>query len=481
MVRRILLGLVIGLLLLVAVILFNTFTFKSIQSAVPYVPAPEIPPQVLTHLTKAISYQTISYEDTIKTDTSAFLAFHEFLREAYPLAHEKLDLEVVAGLSLLYRWEGKDKLLNPIILMAHQDVVPIEEETRSIWTVDPFEGVVKDGFIWGRGAADDKINLIAILESVESLVKENYQPDRTVYLAFGHDEETGGKGAMAMAALLKSRNVRADLILDEGGIITNEKVPGMTRPVALLGTSEKGYLSLVLSVEKQGGHSSMPEDETAIDILTRAINKVRDEPFEARFSESTEGFISSLGPEMPFVERMAFANIWLFRPMVNSIYEQSSGGNAMIRTTVVPTIIRAGVKDNVVPTVASATVNIRLLPGDDSEKVISRIKEIMADDRIRISRLTSFAAEPSQVTSAESFAYHKVDAIVKRSVNDVVTTPFLMIGGTDSRHFGEVSDGIIKFSPMTDPIGFHGIDERVSLESFRNSLWFFEQLLRDLH
>ena len=480
MVRRILFGLVITLFAVVAVILFNTFTFTSTQSVVGHVPAPEVPSEALTHLTEAIRHKTISSEDTSLTDTAAFRHFHRFLEKSYPQVHEKLSREIIAELSLLYRWEGKDPSLNAIVLMAHQDVVPIEEATRPIWTVDPFQGVVKDGFIWGRGAADDKINLIAILESVEKLLSKNYKPDRTVYLAFGHDEEVGGKGAIAMAALLKSRNVRADLVLDEGGIITREKVPGMKKPVALLGTSEKGYLSLILSVEKEGGHSSMPEPETAIDILTIAINKIRDHPFKAGFSASTEGFIAALGPEMPFMEKMAFANIWLFRPLVNNIYEQSPGGNAMIRTTVIPTMINAGIKDNVVPTVARATINIRLLPGDSSEEVISRIKEIIADDRVSLTKLTSFAAEPSEVTSAESFAFRKVDQIIRKTVDSVVTAPFLMIGGTDSRHFGEVSDGIIKFSPMTDPIGFHGIDERVSIESYRNSLWFFEQLLRDI-
>jgi carboxypeptidase PM20D1 len=176
---------------------------------------------------------------------------------------------------------------------------------------------------------------------------------------------------------------------------------------------------------------------------------------------------------------MAFANIWLFRPMVIGIYEQSAAGNAMIRTTLAPTIIQAGMKDNVIPTVANATVNLRLLPGDSTTAVMTKLKQIIDDERVKIAPLTEFLAEPSEVTPANGFAYKKIDQVIKKSVDGVLTAPFLMIGGTDSRHYNHISDGIIKFSPMIDPIGFHGIDERVSLESFRLSLWFYEQLLRN--
>jgi carboxypeptidase PM20D1 len=480
MLKKILLFLLLVILALVGIVLFNTFTFRSIQTKVEAEPAPDISPFALQHLSQAINFKTVSYNDSSLFDSAQFNSFHRFLREAYPLVHQNMTREVVEGYSLLYKWRGQDTTANPIVLMAHQDVVPIEEASKSLWTVDPFAGVIKDNFIWGRGSADDKINLIAIMEGAEKLLKDGFTPSRTVYLAFGHDEEIGGRGARAIAALLKSRNIRADLVLDEGGIVTREKVPGMTIPVALLGTSEKGYLSMIMSVEKNGGHSSMPEAETSIDILTRAIGRLRENPFQADFSPSTQHFMQALGPEMPFTNKMAFANFWLFKPMVTGIYESSAAGNAMIRTTLAPTIINAGMKDNVVPTVATATINIRMLPGDSSREIIERLKVIIDDDRVKLTPMTAFSAEPSDVTSPDSFAYRKIDTIIKRSFDGVVSTPFLMIGGTDSRHFAEVSDGIIKFSPMIDPIGFHGVDERVSLESFKTSLWFFEQLLKDL-
>ncbi|HMJ69411.1 MAG TPA: M20 family peptidase [Cyclobacteriaceae bacterium] len=478
MIRRILKILGVALLILVAVVMFRTVTFKSKQLDIAATPAPGYTADALEHFRGSIKFKTISSTDPSLVDTSAFMEFHRYLKNSYPLIHEKLSLKTIANFSLLYKWEGSDVSLAPYVLMAHQDVVPIEEASRNLWTVDPFEGVVRDELVWGRGACDDKINLIAIMESVEKLLKEGFQPKRTIYLAFGHDEETGGTGAKAIAAELKSQNVTADLVLDEGGIITLDKVPGMTKPTALIGTSEKGYLSLELKVEKNGGHSSMPERETALDILAKALVVLRENPFPADFTPSTEGFIQHVGPELPFVQKMAFANIWLLKPMVINIYESSPGGNALVRTTAVPTIFHAGVKDNVVPTTVSAVVNFRLLPGDGSEKVNKRVKEIINDERVTVKDLGSFFSEPTAVSPEDGPGYKLVDEVVHKTFPNIVTTPFMMIGGTDSRHMDGISKNIIKFSPMTDPIGFHGIDERVSLKSYSETLWFFETLLR---
>jgi len=476
--KRFFLLLFSAVILLAVVVLINTFRKKSVQKQYTAQPAPPLSPRAVEHFQQAIRHKTISFGDASLLDTGHFFGFHRFLQQAYPLIHKTLTREVVANYSLLYRWQGKNDQLKPIILMAHQDVVPVEEGTENMWAVDPYGGVVKEDTIWGRGTVDDKINLISMMESAEKLLQEGYTPERTIYFFFGHDEEMGGSGARAAAALLKSRGVVAELILDEGGIITNYQVPGMTKPVALLGTSEKGFLSLDFTVHKSGGHSSMPDKETAIDILTRAIVKLRAKPFDPDFSPSLRGFIDHLGPEMPFTQRMAFANLWLFRPMIVSIYEESGAGNAMLRTTIAPTILDAGVKDNVIPTIAKATINFRLLPGDSSEAVIARVKKIINDERIVIDKHRDFVSEPSAVTSTEGYAFSKVDEVIKRTLPGVISSPFLMIGGTDSRYFNEVSTGIIKFSPMADPIGFHGINERISLDSYRTAIWFYEQLMK---
>jgi carboxypeptidase PM20D1 len=465
--------------ILIGVLVFNTLRLKSKQLDIAAGPAPALSQSSLQHFVEAIQYKTISFADTIPPDTAAFFGFHRFLENAYPLVHEKLKLEKVAGYSLLYKWSGKNADANPIVLMAHMDVVPLEPGTEELWHVDPFEGVIKNDTIWGRGATDDKMNLMAIMEAIEKLLNEGFQPERTIYLSFGHDEEIGGKGAIAIAGLLESRNVKADLVLDEGGIITRDKIPGITQSVALIGTSEKGYLSLVLSVEQSGGHSSMPATETAIDILSNAIVRLRENPFEADFSQSTQDFISYIGPEQPFIQKMVFANQWLFKSVIVGIYEQSPGGNAMVRTTIAPTIIQAGIKDNVIPTLASATINFRILPGDTQESVEDHMAEAINDDRVKISKL-SFGNDPSLVTPVEGAGFKWVETAARKSFDKTIVAPFLMIGATDSRHFGKVSSQIIKFSPMNDPIDFHGINERISVKGYQDGIWFFEQLIRTI-
>ena len=482
MIKKFLLAVIAALGVLTAIVLFNTFRHSSVQLQTAHNNAPTLSDSAVRHFQRAIGFKTISYGESSLFDSTQFLGFRKFLETAYPNMHDQLSREVVAGYSLMYKWEGKNQSLKPIVLMAHQDVVPIEESTKSMWTVDAFAGTVKEQFIWGRGTTDDKINLIAICEAVEKQLETGFRPERTVYLVFGHDEEVGGRGALTIASLMKQRGIEAEMVLDEGGIITKEKVPGLEKPLALLGTAEKGYLSLELTVEIPGGHSSMPEKETAIDVLTKAIVQLRSNPFEAEFSEPMQNFFDHVGPEMPFLQRMAMANQWLFKPMIVSTYEKSGAGTAMMRTTMVPTIIQAGIKDNVVPTQAKCVVNLRLLPGDSSDEVIARVNEIIGDDRVKIERLEKGAiAEASAVSPVDGYGYKTVDVIIKQTYPDMLTTPFLLIGATDSRHFGEVSKNIIKFSPMIDPIGFHGINERVSLESYQTAIWFYYHLFRSLN
>ena len=477
MLKRFLLLVLLAIGVLVMVLLFNTLTFESKQTYVEVKPTPRVSDTALSHLQRAVQFKTISHGDPALFDSAAFGTFHEYLRQTYPLTHQ-LPVVELAGATLLIEWQGTDGSMNPFVLMAHQDVVPIEEASRHLWTVDPFAGVIKNDTIWGRGTVDNKINVIGILEAVEKLLAEGFRPKRTIYLAFGHDEEVGGSGAKAIAGYLKERNVTADLVLDEGGIVTLNKVPGVTKPVALLGTAEKGYLSLQLTVEKNGGHSSMPEKESAMSILSKALVDLYQHPFPAGISEVTQGFIEHVGPEMTYPNKIVFANSWLFKPIVISIYERSPGGNAMVRTTSALTIFHSGVKDNVIPSQASATVNFRLLPGDGSEEVISRVEEIIGDERVNVSVLSGFLAEPSIVTPTDGFGFKYVTQAVHQTFEETVATPFLMIGGTDSRHMQGISTQIIKFSPMTDPIGFHGIDERVSIQSFADTIAFFENLIR---
>ncbi len=480
MIKKALLYILGIFLILGSIVAYRTVFAKHNQLILSAIPAPALPEKAIEHLQKAIQCQTISFGDTAQWKAEPFIALRQLLETAYPLVHSKLTREITSSYSYTYKWQGKNNSLAPYILMAHQDVVPIEEATKSAWKAAPFSGELKDNSIYGRGAIDNKCNLISILEAAEKLLQQGFQPERTIYFVFGHDEEIGGiKGAKLIAQQFKAQQIKADLVLDEGGIIANNKMPGIKKPIALLGTAEKGYLSLEISVQKNGGHSSMPDSETAIDILTNAIVKLHDNPFPYRIEKATQKLIEYLGPEMDFPNNMAFTNQWLFKPLIMKGLGKTPPARAMIHTTSVTTIVNAGVKDNVVPTMATATINFRLLPGDSVNMIMRRVREVFNDDRVAIRIKNDTAVEAVSSPEADGNGFKKIRKIISQTYDNILTTPFLMIGGTDSRHFDIVSDHVVKFSPVIDPIGFHGIDEQVSLNNFQHSIWFFEQLMRD--
>lgn len=481
MIKKLLLSLVLIIGIIASIVAYRTLTAKSVQlNDIKAAPVAALPDSAVSNLQKAIRCQTISFGDTSLWKAEPFIALRQLIETAYPLVNSKMSREVFSEYSYFYKWEGKNPALAPYIFMAHQDVVPVEEASRNLWKAEPFSGALINNVVYGRGAIDNKCNLISMLEAAEKLLKEGFQPDRTIYFIFGHDEEIGGrKGALKIAKALEARGIKADLLIDEGGIITKEKVPGTKKAVALVATAEKGYLSLDFTVSKKGGHSSMPDKETAIDILMKGLTKLHDNPFPTRFDDATKGFIRFLGPELDFPNNMAFTNEWLFKPLIISAFEKSAPSRAMIRTTSVTTILNAGIKDNVVPSIAKATANFRLLPGDSAMTVIRKVKELINDDRIEISIKNGLFTEGTKATSSEGIGFQKINKIVKQTYDNVLVSPFLLIGATDSRHFSKVSDHIIKFSPVIDPVGFHTYDEQVSVEAYQHSIWFFEQLLRD--
>lgn len=477
--KKVFAGLLAFLVLIAGVLLYRTFSTPGRQVSVTTSPLPALPEEAVIHLQKAIRCPTISYGDTTQWEAAPFAALRAHLEASYPLVHQHLKREIISGYSYLYTWTGKNTQLAPYIFMAHQDVVPVEANTLHLWSAPPFDGTVQRDTIFGRGAIDNKCNLISIFEAAERLLQQGFQPARTLYFVFGQDEEIGGqKGAIPIAKILEERGVKADLLIDEGGIITEKRLPEVGKPVALIGTAEKGYLSLSFSVTKKGGHSSMPETETAVDILMQALTRLHDHPFPPRFVTATEGFLDYLGPEMPFIQRMAFANRWLLESLVVRGMDAAPASRAMLRTTGVTTIVEAGVKDNVVPTVATAVANFRLLPGDSVKAVLQKVKAVIGDNRVEVSIKGNVYNEATSAPEADGPGFQKVAQIVRQTYSDVVVAPFLLIAATDSRHFSRVSDHIVKFSPVVDPVGFHTYNEQVSVRSFQHSIWFFEQLMR---
>jgi carboxypeptidase PM20D1 len=286
----------------------------------------------------ALTFPTISYDDRSIFDTDAFADFHRFLQSAYPLVHQHARRTVVNGHSLVYHLPGSDSSLDPVLFMSHMDVVPIEEISRDQWTHPPFSGVFEDGIIWGRGSMDDKIGVISLMEALELLLSENIRPQRSVYFAFGHDEEVGGQdGAVKIAEHFAREGIRFDYVLDEGGAVTKGLLAGIKRPIAVIGVSEKGFVNLVLTVNSPGGHSSQPPDHTAVGILSRAVMRVEDNPFPANLDYLNQTF-DAIGYYAPFPVRLAMSNLWLLSTMVKKRMLSDKDSAAGIRTTTAATM-----------------------------------------------------------------------------------------------------------------------------------------------
>ncbi len=477
--KKLLYVLLVGFILLVLVVLINTFNFKSKQIAVEPADFLNVPQSCIGNLQKAIQFKTISYDNPALIDSTAFLDFHTFLTQAYPLTFSKLKLEKINGLSLILHWQGKNKTSQPIILMAHQDVVPVEEATKNKWHVDPFSGALKDDFIYGRGTIDDKGSLIAILESVELLLKDNFIPENDIYFVFGHDEEvTGKRGAKVIAALFKQRGIKPALVLDEGGIITHYKVPGLSKPAAVVGIAEKGYVSVDLKASIAGGHSSMPEQQTAIDELAKAIVKLKENQFPLELGPVTHLFMDYVGPEMPFVNKMAMANRWLFSSVIKSNYEKTAAGSATLRTTTATTIFNAGLKENLIPGEASATINFRTLPGVDTMDVINHIKTTINNPKIEIT-LRQGSSASSQIAKVNDKTFDYLQKTISAFQEDVIVTPYLVLGATDGRFFGDLTTQVFRFTPFTDPEGFHGVNERIKVTEFKKGIMFYHNFIKN--
>ena len=484
MIRKLVTAIVAVLAVLLAALLFNTWRHGSRQLDVSAVRPPAVDAQAAARrLAGAIRLRTVSYDGRPDASAAELLALHDYLRQQFPAAHAALDREVVGGYSLLYRWAGSDASAKPLMLMAHQDVVPVVPGTEGDWQAPPFAGEIRDGYVWGRGAWDDKGNLLAVMEAVEALAAQGFKPRRTIWLAFGHDEETGGeRGAKRIAELLASRGVRLEFVLDEGLLVTHGILKGLAQPLALIGIAEKGILNLRLSARAPDGHSSMPPKSSAIGRLGAALGRLERDPMPAAIDGVAARMFDVVAPEMPFVNRVLLSNLWLTAPLVRRRLEQAPSTNAMLRTTAAFTVFQAGSEINMLPAQAEAFVNFRLLPGDTAAAVVAHAGRAVADPSIRIERAPGAAvAEASRIASTDSAGYRLVERTLRELLPGTLVAPGLMIGATDARHMEPIADQVLRFSPMhatsEDLPRFHGTDERTSVAGHAGMIAFYHRLL----
>jgi carboxypeptidase PM20D1 len=432
-------------------------------------------------LGEAIRFRTVSLVQETE-DRAQFEQFQAWMQQRYPAFHRAARREVIGELSLLYTWEGSDPAQPPLLLLAHQDVVPVPDDTRAAWRVDPFGGVIRDDAVWGRGSIDDKGSLVAILEAAEFLAAQGKQPRRTILFAFGHDEEIGGdNGAVRIAAALAERGVRAWFVLDEG-LAALERHPLTGGPASMIGISERGSGTLRVRAVGQPGHSSMPPAETAVSRLSEAVVRIHDMPVERRLEGGPAlAMMRALAPELSLTNRMAVSNEWLFGPLLRERLKDDAAAQALLGTTVAPTVISGGSRPNVLPGEATAMINFRIHPRDNAEDLLRRARQAVSD----LDGVTVDWDEPPRdataISSTTSSSYALIAALSRNILPDAPVAPGLVIAGTDSRHYSDVAENVYRFQPILlsneDIEGLHGVNEHISIANYERMIRFYIGLM----
>tara|TARA_B100000212_G_C27385011_1_gene538973 strand:- start:18506 stop:20017 length:1512 start_codon:yes stop_codon:yes gene_type:complete len=442
--------------------------------------------ELILNLSESLKYKTISYQDSNYSEPIHFLSFHKFLERVYPKVFSQLEKRIFSNYSLLLKWEGVNNTPhNPILFMAHMDVVPIEN--YNLWDHPPFSGNIDNEYVWGRGALDDKSSLIAILESIEYLLDSGFSPNRDIYFAIGHDEENSGiRGNAVIADSLASEGIYFDMIIDEGSVITDGIIPGMDKPVAIVGVAEKGYASFELICNHESGHSSMPNNETTIGMLAKAIVALETNKMPAELTDPVISFFNFLGPEMTIQDRFFLSNSSFFATSILNNLDTNPITSAMVRTTIAPTIINGGLKSNILPSTAKAVVNYRIRQGDSIDRVKKHITSTINNDLISVSQLKSdLSAEPSKVSSTKSPEFHIIHKSIKEVFGDVIVSPGMILATTDSRHYQNISKNIYRFMPIqlssNDLSMIHGANEKISIESYMKMIEFYIHLIQNIH
>ncbi len=435
---------------------------------------------VIEHFQQAIRIATISKDYPAAVSPEPFLAFHQHLADSFPVVHSFAERTIVNDYSLVYKFEGTQTDLKPVLFMGHMDVVPVDGETLAKWTHEPFAGTIADGQIWGRGAIDDKSTVMALMEAMELSLKHGKQPKRTVYFSFGHDEEIGGsQGAKKVAEYFAEQGVNFEFVLDEGGFILEGVIQTVDQPIAIIGIAEKGFVNIRLVAERPGGHSSMPPENTGPGILAQAIVKLEENKFPATLEYSNIMF-DAIGYFADYKSKFAMANQWLTAPLVKQSMLSKQGTAAALRTTTAATMLKGSSKSNILPTRSTATVNFRIIPGETADTVLERVKSIVDDPRITYEVFMS--SDPSSVSSTESLGFQLIEQTIREFNDDALVAPYLVMGGTDSKYFYPLTDSVYRFlmirlDPSTMGI-VHGIDERISVDNYVMGIQYFYELLR---
>lgn len=482
--KRMLYVLALLLLLGVAVILLRTMMFNSPPEKVG---SPLVVKDSLSYSIErfqgALCIPTVSNNVYDSTDFYSFERFGVYLSQVYPMLGKQLDSFRVNKYGLVYRWKGKDPSLKPYLFTAHYDVVPVQEATRHLWTHAPFGAEIADGKIYSRGTLDDKCSVISLLEAVKMHVDSGFVPKRDIYLAFGHDEECGGRnGALQIAQYFKSKEIEFEAVFDEGGVVTVKGTGGIDADLALVGIAEKGNANVSVKVKKAGGHSSMPASVTALGAASQIISDLESNQFEPRIIPPVKNMLSNVCHTMGFAAKMAVANSEIFEPVLLKVLTEKPSTNAMVRTTTAMTMISGSSAPNVLPQEVVFVGNFRVLPGESVEDVISHVKKAAEGFDAEVTLLQG--NEPSAISPSNTRSIELLKANIEKYYPNALMTPYLTMASTDSRHYYIVSDNVYRFMPAQltekEQALMHGIDEYISIDNFKRMIFFYKDFMEML-
>lgn len=428
-------------------------------------------------LAELIKCKTISYVDHNLEEEAEFKKLISMLPSLYPRVFDVCSFDQLPDRALLLRWPGKSGD-HPSVMMAHYDVVPVDEEK---WDKPPFAAIIEDGVLWGRGTLDTKVTFNAVFSAANHLIAQGFQPEQDIYFAFSGGEEVNGKGAVNIVNYFMERGIQPALVVDEGGAVVENVFPGVKVPCGLIGIAEKGMMNAQYKVLSGGGHASAPPVKTPIGTLMKAVQKLQKKPFPMHMTKPAAEMFDTLARHSTFLYKLIFANLWCFRPVLDLICRMSGGEmNALVRTTVAFTQMQGSSARNVIPTEATMVSNMRLNPADTAASALAYLKKVVGDDSVEITALEYF--DPSPISETDCPAWNKVAASVAETWRGCVVSPYLMVQCSDSRHYGKLSNHVYRFSAMDltsdERKTIHGNNERIRLETIGKAVEFYIHLMK---
>ena len=473
-------GYIIGgiVVLFLAVILIRTLAFR--PKPQPKLSNKEIKfdqDAAVNALAELVRCKTISYNDHSLEDDAEFAKLISLLPGLYPRVFDVCSVNQLPDRALLLRWPGKHHG-DPAVMMAHYDVVPVNEEN---WDKPPFAGIIEDGVLWGRGTLDTKVTFNGIFSAANYLISKGFQPENDIYFAFSGGEEVNGKGAPNIVQYFIDHHIQPAIVVDEGGAVVENVFPGVKKPCGLIGIAEKGMMNVQYRTRSSGGHASAPKPHTPVGVLSAACKRVEDHPFKSHIQGPAAEMFDTLGRYSTLLYRVIFANMWCFG-WVLDILAKTSGGemNALMRTTVAFTQMEGSSARNVIPPEARMVSNIRLNPSDSVDSALEYLRKTVNDPNVDVSVLESF--EPSPISEIDCPAWDKVAAAVAETWRGCVVSPYLMVQCSDSRHYGRLSNHVYRFSAMDltaeERATIHGNNERIRLDTVAKAVEFYIRLMK---